>query len=224
MTYGIITLTCNDPLYNIFDDMKREYLNNRNILNTFVYNNANADINIRESDSVYLSNLTGTAGIYTMFDKFIATIQNNPIWKSLDYVLRVNSSKFLNIPILEEYIRTKLTAEKCYAGACTMPMGPNDFISGTCMVFSRDVIELLSQTTNKHENNRREDDLIMFDYMKRLNVPRTNIPMHWYDTNIIPSEEEITNIMKTYPLIRIKNMKDRHSIDTAIWKLLINKG
>jgi len=220
MKYGIITLTYDDPLYNFFDDIKRQYYQKNNILNVFVYNVTTPVDKIKNtSDVIYVSNLAGGSGIYTMFDKFIATLQSNQNWNDFDYIIRANSSTFLNLPLLEEYIK-KLPQENCYAGPCTMPITPKDFISGTCIIFSKDVIKMLSKIKEKHENRRLEDDLIIFQYMKNFKVPLTNIPMYWYDKNIIPTKNEISDILKKYPLIRINNQKDRFKIDTTIWKLI----
>jgi hypothetical protein len=126
----------------------------------------------------------------------------------------------LNIPVLEK-VMENLPSTKCYAGACSMPIQPKDFISGTCMVFSKDVAELLTKSvTCQHEHRHVEDDLIIFEYMKQYGIPLTNIPMYYYDKNIIPSYDEISKILEQYPLIRVKNMADRMKIDTAIWTLI----
>jgi hypothetical protein len=219
MTYGILTLTCDDPLYNTFDEMKSAYLDRHNINNVFVYNTTEHIENTGKK-IYYKSALTGPTGIFTMFDKFIATIKSDARWCEYDFTLRVNSSTFLNIPVLEKYIRD-LPREKCYAGACTVPITPKDFISGTCMVLSKDVVKQLTQINNSHENYHREDDLIIFDYMKQLNVQPTNIPMYWYDKDIIPTKEEVQQVLREYPLIRLRNNSNREQIDTTIWRMLL---
>jgi len=217
MKYGIITLTHDSSLYNFFDNIKRKYLQKRGILHTFVYNSNNIQSTQNPSDIMYHSNLIGDCGIYTMLDKFIMTLnvlKNNSDWNNCDHILRANSSTFLNIPILEKHIE-QLPKTNCYAGAIIR----NEFISGTCIIFSKDVIQQLSQISTKHEHIQTEDDLLISNYMKKFQIPVINIPMYWYDKNIIPSKEEISKVLQQYPLIRVRNL-DRLNVDTKIWELI----
>lgn len=219
MKYGIITLTYDDPLYNHFDNIKRVYYGGKHVPYTFVYNSPTHKSYDDEHSINYVSPLVGSVGIFTMLDKFIHTLNTQPEWKTYDYVIRANSSTFINLKQMEEVIST-LPTTKCYAGYHTFPGKPSDFVSGTCMVFSKDVINMISSLPTTHENNHREDDLLLFDYMNQFNIPKTYIPMHWYDENKIPSIDELYTTIVNTPLTRIRNNQDRHTIDTTIWSMI----
>lgn len=220
-TFGILTLTYDKPLYNFFDDIKREYYIKKNIDYAFIYN---TDVNKENTDRdvFYFANVVESQGIFTMFDKFIFTIKNFSKWQSYDYIIRANSSTFINVDKINEVIQ-KLPVENCYAGYHTYPGDQKDFVSGTCIVFSRDVIEKLSLILQDHSQYQREDDLIIFDYMNRFNILKTFIPMFWYDMNVMPSDHDLYMNMEKYPLLRIKNSDNRDTIDTYIWNLIKSK-
>jgi hypothetical protein len=200
MKYSIVTLTHNSDPYNFFDSIKAEYLNNFNIPHTCIFSNSSKE----------------------MFKNFITFLKTNKTWSEYDYILRVNSSTFLNIPKLEEAIKL-LPKQNCYAGHygdiinnILQPIKPTDFVSGTCIIFSRDVLRKLSEidTHIAFEN----DDLEIFRYMTQFNIPRIPIHMYWYDNNQLPTSQHILDILNKYPLLRIKNNENRE-IDKQIWTI-----
>lgn len=204
MNYFVTVLTHNSAPYTSFDSFRKEYFVNKNVPHTFVHNSSR---------------------IFDLYKVFIETLQTNTTLSNYDYIVRVNSSTFLNIPALESIINT-LPIENCYAGYfggiinnVRLPVTPNDFISGTCIIFSKDIIKKLINLPV--QNSNKEDDLIYFDIMRQLNIPRTFIPMYWYDNNILPSIDELKERIQKFPLIRIKN-QNREAIDIPIWNNLLN--
>jgi len=203
MKYFVTVLTHSSSPYTSFDNYRKEYLTHKNVPHTFIYN---------------------SSSIFNLYNIFIETLQTNSNLLNYDYIVRVNSSTFLNIPIFENIINN-LPVVNCYAGYfggiidnVRLPATPNDFISGTCIIFSKDVIKKLINLPV--QNSNKEDDLIYFDIMRQFNVPRTFIPMYWYDNNISPSIKELKEKLQKFSLIRIKN-KNREIIDIPIWKNLM---
>lgn len=204
MKYFVTVLTHNSSPYNTFDNFRKEYFIRKNIHHMFVYNSSK---------------------IFDMYKVFIEMLQSNSSLLDYDYIVRVNSSTFLNIPILENILK-ELPSENCYAGYFggiinnnRLPVTPNDFISGTCIVFSKDVLKKLINIPIQNFN--KEDDLVYFDFMRQFNIPRTFIPMYWYDNNILPALEELKTVLQKFPLVRIKN-KNRETIDIPIWKNIVD--
>lgn len=214
MKYKAIVLTYNNPIYNFFDCIKRKDLQDRNIPHQFVYNDTvMIDLYNETNNSVLIT----SAGIFSMFNKFIHTIKDSS-YNEFDYIVRANSSTFLNFPLLEQFIE-KLPKENCYAGYFTQPGTPKDFVSGTCMIFSKDIINKL-QNININYIPSKEDDLVIFDLMNQFKIPKTYIPMYWYNNNTIPEKDELNNVLNEYPLIRVNNPSNREVFDKAIWNMI----
>lgn len=220
-TFGILTLTHDAPIYNFFDKIKRQYYINNNVDAAFVYNTP-LKIQSNSNNIYYKVGNSCIDGIYSMFDKFIFTLKQFNNWLNYDYIIRANSSTFINIDKIYKIIQ-ELPNEECYAGYYTYPGTQKDFVSGTCIIFSKDIIRKLAELPLDHFKYHREDDLIIFDYMNKFNILKTFIPMYWYDTNIIPNDEDFYMHMEQYPLLRIKNSTNRDIIDTHIWGLIESK-
>jgi hypothetical protein len=151
--------------------------------------------------------------------------------KEYDYIIRVNISTFMNIPlllsILEKEKRTK------YAGGSLLLQKYNldinnpvvqrfplylknvfEMISGTCMIFSNDVIEYLKTLPlflPFYEHSY--DDVILSFLVKEYTDSFVNIPMTFHVGN------RVIRCKEGFPLYRIRHT-DR-SYDILVWKELI---
>lgn len=203
MSYCVIIITHDSEPYTVFDELRQSYFLKHNIPHVFIKNDSN---------------------LYNMFGTFINFLKQNNDLINYDYIVRINSSTFLNIELFEQYLNTFPTTN-CYAGYfggiinnIELPKKNTDFISGTCITFSKDVIHKLTQTVQINYN--KEDDLVIFDYMNNFNISRTFVPMYWCDNNIMPNDETMLNIIKNFPLVRIKNLNKY--LDINIWKNILN--
>lgn len=215
-----VVLTHDTPLYNQFDSFKRKYLESRNTDHYFVYNGTDTSKhNLTNRTINYFSNESHPAGVPMMFRKFIEVIKSG-LLNEYDFVIRANSSTFVNIDIIKEILQTKTT--KLYMGKCEINDPSPDFVSGTCTIFSADVLKLLAENSNT-VSHYREDDVVIGQIMKNIGIPATYLPWHeFYNYNLdnIPGPEQIQEALKQ-PHIRIMNPINREIIDIVIWKTIM---
>jgi hypothetical protein len=209
-----VILTHDTPLYNHFDNIKRKYLDKKKEDYFFVYNGKDTNKeNINNRTLNYYSKINHPAGIPDIFLKFIDVIKKG-LLDEYDYIIRCNSSTFVNIDTIKEELTTK--KDNLYMGV--YGQGWN-FISGTCIVFSKDVIKKLADNF-QIVNYYREDDVVIGDILSILNVPMTYIPQYnFHDSNTIPSINDIENRLSTHTL-RIRNDFNRELIDVSIWNMI----
>lgn len=216
-----VVLTYDTPLYNQFDYFKRKYLENRNTDYYFVYNGTDiSKHNLANRTINYFSEEKHPAGIPMMFRKFIEIIKSG-LLDEYDFVIRSNSSTFINIDVIKEILQTKTT--KLYMGKCEIDDPSPNFVSGTCTIFSADTLKLLAENSDT-VNHYREDDVVIGQIMKNLGIPATYLP--WYEffnytVDSIPDTDLITEALKQSH-IRIMNPLNREIIDIAIWKTIMN--
>lgn len=212
-TYGIINLTSRGSLYSYFDKVKKRYYENRNVLFKYVFNEPN-DRHHCDHEMVYKSDCTDISGRPVMLEKFLWALNvllEVPEWRACDYIIRTNSSTFINLELLEPLL-SLLPRKRCYAGKITF----NRFVSGTCIIFSRDVVEYLQRIMPGKEKYDY-DDLVIRRYMKKRLIRMRDIDMAYYDTSQELNEEKLIDDLKKYPLIRINNSVDRYKYDCEIW-------
>jgi hypothetical protein len=150
-----------------------------------------------------------------------------------DYILRVNISTFLNIPLLlnllEKQPRIKFAGGSLLIQRYHFPhehillerfpenrKGSFEMISGTCMIFSKDVINYLK--TLPIESKLYEsafDDVILSFLVKEYCNVFTNIPMTFHVGN------RVIGIKYGFPLYRVKHY-DRKN-DIIVWKNLLER-
>ena len=216
--FGIVTLTQNEPLYNYMDGYKRQQY--AGLPHVFIYNEPNDDRPKAETDLIYRSSRQHFAGSPMMIEKFVwflKTHADTPPWNSCSHFVRANSSTFLNLPLLERAIEA-LPTTACYAGS----INGGKFVSGTCIILSRDAAARLVDYYRWHawRRSRTEDDLVIAKAMRKKHVSMTDIPMRLLVDGSVPSESEAQNILEHYPLIRVRNDVDRMRVDRAIWDAL----
>ena len=216
--FGIVTLTQNSELYNRMDDIKREQYAGRPHM--FVYNEPK-DRPTRDNDLIFRSRGVHPTGAPMMIEKFIYFLRNfidRPQWADCSHIVRANASTFLNLPLLEAQI-ARLPRTGCYAGSIVF----DSFVSGTCIVFSRDTAMSLVKSYRRYlawQKRKKEDDLVIAKVMRWARTPMTNIPMTFLTDGAVPGDDEIESILQKYPLIRVRSERDRELTDIAIWESL----
>ncbi len=144
-----------------------------------------------------------------------------------DYIFRVNLSTFIHFDVLATILqgapRTK------YAAGYTMtfpianwrpnPVEPTQFISGTCMIFSKDVVSMLKTIEYDYyilyEHN---DDVVLSYIVKVYTNTLHHLPMVFLENDHRPSIQEI----KSNALFRVKHYADRYR-DVETWKCLLRE-
>lgn len=217
-----LVLTYDAPLYNYFDDLRRKYLNSKQADYFFVYNGVDeTKHNIGQQCYNFKTDIYQESGIPAMFDKFIDII-NSGLLDEYDYIIRTNSSTFINIDKIKDALINSNVTENLYMGF----FFPNwNFVSGACSIFSKDAINLIKH--NFHLVNKyQEDDVAIGELMHRLNVPKTflsrySFESHIQDTHVVvPTDEEIKAALE-HPQIRVRNNSNRDLIDKGIWNSII---
>ncbi len=211
-----VVLTYDDPLYNHFDRIKRNYLSSKNEDFYFVYNGLDdTKHNLSEKQYNYKTDIYNSSGIPVMFDKFIDIVKSG-LLDEYDFVIRVNSSTFINVDKLREELSTKNT--QVYMGFFYPDW---QFVSGACTIFSQDVLKKLVSYSNSI-STCREDDVVIGEIMSHLSIPKTFLDRYCFESHIqdthitVPSIEEIEKAL-TFPQIRIRNNSNRDLIDCGIW-------
>jgi len=164
-----------------------------------------------------------------MVIKFLKAIRLIDVSK-YQFILRVNLSTYINFPLLLNYLNKE--------DAPTSPfiIGPrlkiklpdssyplyrstvNEFISGTCMIFSPDIIKYLQDydLTNTTELYIHNDDIVLSHIVKQMNNSvLINIPM----VNWCKFKKRSVDLLKSI-LVRCKDNNDRNQ-DTKKWKYLM---
>lgn len=206
-----LVLTYDTPLYNHFDKIKRLYLEKNKEDFYFVYNGTdNSKNNISNRQLNFYSDVKQHAGIPAMYLKFIGLIQSG-ILNDYDFIIRVNSSTFINMDLIREKLSN--LKQNVYMGFYDPAW---HFVSGACIIFSQDILQLLCKHFNS-VNYFKEDDVVIGDILTSLNVSKTYLDRYClHNLTSIPSDEEIKTAL-TYPQIRIWNPHNRMNIDTGIW-------
>lgn len=208
-----LILTYDDPLYNKFDSYKRSYLNKFNPNFLFVYN-SNNPTNYDPQNKIYNYNSKhpyNASGIPSMFEKFIDVIKSG-LLDDFDFVIRENSSTFVNMNLVTQHLCEK--QNNLYMGF----FEPNwQFVSGACIILSKDVIVKIAQHYSK-VSSFQEDDVAIGKIMNLLNISKTHLERASYDNRVsIPTTNEIKHAL-TKPQIRIRNDFNREIIDVGIWE------
>jgi len=214
-SFGILNLTANADPYKGFDALKVPYYNQLNVPFLYLYNEPQ-NRKIESYERLFVSATTHFAGIPAMYQKFVwqlTVLLNDPAWSNVHYFVRTNASTFINIPQLKKALE-KLPNTRCYAGSVTF----NQFISGTCIILSRDVCHKLIQRKEGFELTENDDTAIA-NYMKKMGIKMRNLPMKFYIENQEPSIEELSSVLHNFPLVRIKNADK--ALDLQIWKHLV---
>ena len=204
-------MTYDTPLYNYFDNKKRQYLEGKKEDFILLYNGVGATRhNPLNKEHNYFSDIYNIGGIPVMFDKFNEIITQK-ITDPYDFVIRVNSSTFINIDRIREELINK--TDKVFMGFFEPSW---NFISGACIIFSKDVLIKIPQ--HKDIVNRNTyDDVVIGSIMNFCGIPKTYLDRYNIsDQREVPHDNIISEALK-FPQIRIRNDYNREVIDVGIW-------
>jgi hypothetical protein len=224
----VINATYRHKLYNFFDIIKNKIAYKEDIPIYNLYNGPNCDF-IPQKNDYFLKNKTSSnienfnpssyevKDVYEMFQKFYFFINEkiNELTQ-YDYIIRCNSSSFLNFKIIKQII-DQLPKSNCYAGVALNSV----LVSGTCIFFSKDVLLKLAETPieNIPYTNNYDDVAIGNLIAGTYKISPIHIPQYNLSTGIIPNNDEILNALR-YPTIRVRNNNNREHIDVHIWNEL----
>jgi hypothetical protein len=223
--YVFIVSSRNSPCYEKFDSIRRKQLKGLSIPYKFLLNGALPEGYVLQEDEEYTPEEAMTP---VMALKFLRGCRRLAEDYLPEYIIRVNSSTFVDFNTLGHLLNS-LPREKCLAGH-NMHMeeesGITEFMHGTAMIFSRDVIQyLLNVESSPYENkciNDYPDDVslsiiakqyctgfIDLRLMYKFFVSNTELPspLH-FETNHI--------------FFRILNSPYRMEVDVKIWEILRN--
>jgi hypothetical protein len=231
---GSFELDC----YTKFISMRKDLFKQYNIEHRFVYDDTVPDTYSLDTNDICIPKLTPPYPVTNynnskpnalnphMTLKFLKALKQIPI-HTYDYVIRLNLSTYINIKKLLKFL--ELAPREKYAAGYTMcfqipdwsisPVNPVHFISGTCMIFSRDVVEyfvtLPYDTPVLYEHN---DDVVLSHISKELTSKLTHIPMVFLENENYPSSKQIEECM----IFRIKHHLDRNK-DINHWVYLMSQ-
>ena len=141
-----------------------------------------------------------------------------------DYIIRVNVSTFIDFKGLTRYLEncprvTFTGGHRLKFVISDWPINnttPVEFISGTCMIFSKDVISFIKNIPIKYMNElavTQNDDVILSYVIKEYITQFTDIPMLFLEYNDFSYSPD-------YFLYRVKNCYDRKN-DILFWQKLL---
>lgn len=228
LKYGVIVVSYDNVFYRGLDEIRAKQLSAENIPFAVVYNGNGPTWQTREWEHYVKDNRMNP----TMYNKFVYTansLLNRSEWADLDYIIRINSSTFLNLKELSR-IFIQLPKTQCYAGRPleTFPYFPTETpikslsisgVSGMYTFLSLDVIKTLFKygLTNSIYN----DDVTLGATMFDLKISRTLINDYLINVNDIPETPEKYYKALEYTFVRIKNETDRN-LDLIHWNSLYN--
>lgn len=222
-------MTYKTDLYDHFDRIKRKYLETKDVDYYFLYNGTDNSLsNPKEHNLNYYSVCSTPSGIPVMWDKFIAFISENV--GKYDYIIRENSSTFVNVDRVIEEIKLHRDREDLYMGYIYTFDHTGSFASGGAIVFSDITLQKLSEINNRivHYPRIEDDVLIGMILRQELSILPTFLDRFRFECFqkneevMIPPEEVIEEAL-TYPQIRIRNDNDRDIIDKGIWNIIERK-
>jgi hypothetical protein len=190
------------------------YLESRKEDYYFIYNGVDKlkeDMNNKSIN--YYSDIVHPSGIPDMLKKFLKVIEDGLV-DEYDFIVRINSSTFLNYDLLRRRLQHK--SPSLYLGYFENDM---DFVSGGCIVFGKDTIKLIKENLACF-NYSLVDDVSIGDFMRSKNQRMSYLERYSFcDRHKLPDIEEVKKALQI-PHIRVRNDLDRNTIDTGIWDMI----
>jgi len=220
--YVFIVSSRNSPCYEKFDSIRRKHLKGLAIPYKFLLNGALPEGYVLQEDEEYTPEEEMTP---TMALKFLHGCRRLAEDGLPDFIIRVNSSTFVDFDSIRDVL-TVLPREKCLAGH-NMHMeeetGITEFMHGTAMIFSRDIIEYLldvqyGPSETKCINDYPDDvslSIIAKQYCETFIDMR---PLYKFFTGYTELPSEIS-CDSQHIFFRILN-SNRAEIDVGIWEIL----
>jgi hypothetical protein len=225
ITICVVIVSSFEPLYLFCNNIIRKQSLQYNIPVFFLLNGKLPENYVLKKDERFLEHADGLSNPW-MFLKFKNMLQEIYGNSSPDFILRCNSSTFINFNRLPELF-SNLPTENLIAGPfmySTGYIGTDIFCQGSNMILSKDVAKRLAYDQNEKDPFIFEyPDDIAIDFLTRTFAKRNDLSiytMRYEEFKIIPKFYELT-INPTNIFFRIKNNIDnRFEIDSEIWKLL----
>lgn len=227
-----------EPAYIDFIKMRKLQLQKYNIPHKFLYDGVNHDFfNDPLTDIFYEKEEPPPNIVHPhlnphMIMKFMKALQSTDLSK-YKYVLRINLSTYINIPLLLTFLQS-LPSEKT-AAAYTMKhllpdsslelykTTPIHLLSGCAQIFTMDFIRFLQtyDLTNHAILHMHSDDGVLSHLAKEYGCNFIHIPMIMQPTLAGSKLQELQDAI----LIRCKDEKSR-MVDVAKWVylLMVNDG
>lgn len=225
MSYFVFIVTSRDrPEYSVFDSMRRHQLQQLKIPYMFLYNNNNSldNIDLQDDEWNYRDD-RANPGMYYKFKHALRCINLS----KYDYILRLNSSTFVDFTRLEEFVIPGLSKQRCLAGnifdfTCEDDKSITHILSGTAIVMSSDVATWFQNTDNEFEKDviyDNPDDIAISTICQELGKYRLFELGMFFGWSENDSGDTFSDTTVFY---RIKN-SDRMKTDIAIWQGLLKK-
>ena len=221
--YVFVVSSRNSPCYERFDSIRRKQLQELGIPYKILLNGWLPEGYVLQDDEEYTSEEAMTP---TMALKFLRGCRQLADIGFPDFIIRVNSSTFVDFKTIGSLLHS-LPREKCLAGH-NMHMeeetGITEFMHGTAMIFSKDVIEyLLNMKMGPSENKYMidyPDDVSLSVFAKKYCENFIDLRLMYkffvYNTQLpSPLHFEAHHIF-----FRILNPSYRVEIDVRIWEIL----
>jgi hypothetical protein len=221
--YVFIVSSRNSPCYEKFDSIRRKHLKGLAIPYKFLLNGALPEGYVLKDDEEYTPEEEMTP---TMTLKFLHGCRRLAEDYLPEYIIRVNSSTFVDFNRITRLL-TVLPREKCLAGHNMLmeeETGITEFMHGTAMIFSKDVIEyLLNMKMGPFENkciNDYADDVTLSVFSKKYCETFIDMrPLYKFFTGYTELPSEIS-CNSRHIFFRILNPPYRMEIDVGIWEIL----
>ena len=220
--YVFVVSSRNSPCYEKFDSIRRKQLQDLGIPYKILLNGWLPEGYVLQEDEEYTPEEAMTP---TMALKFLRGCRQLADIGFPDFIVRVNSSTFVDFNGIRDVL-TVLPRKKCLAGH-NMHMeeetGITEFMHGTAMIFSKDVVEYLinvylDPSENKCINDYPDDvslSIISRQYCETFIDMR---PLYKFFINYTELPSEI-NCETQHIFFRILN-SNRTEIDVGIWEIL----
>lgn len=222
--FFVILASYDQPVYSTMIKLRRHQLERRGIEHVFVIDGPRPEK--LEYDEIYYDRTHDEStvgpklekrlsGLLVKFQKACVDFLNSRS-KHFTHMLRINVSTFINFAVFENLLE-QAPESNCYAGTWLFEE-PWKFLSGTAILFSRDVVEhIASLNLSDYGVSREElDDValgkILEPYVKPIDLfPMILMPDEW---------EELDK----HPFIRVRNEEhDRDVDDKKHWYDLMRR-
>jgi hypothetical protein len=206
--------------------MRRVQMQRRNIPHLFLINGPLPVGYTLQEDEVYYTDPSFTPG---MFWKFYWALRQTDAARTVEFLLRVNASTFVDFDRLEDFVLPRLPSQKCFAGhifdfvsedarICT------SIISGTAMIFSKDVLQQLLDIDSTNDSIQQiihaNPDDIAISLLIQLYCKNRLFELGQFFAQY-ENDMPLENHTERTTFYRIKNT-DRMKTDIALWNQLIH--
>ena len=210
-----VIIASDTDYYNKNKKILNKFMNsNKDVKTFYIYCNKNLHFNcnkkkLNNEENLYFNcNESLRPGI---LQKTIQAFQYINKHYNYDYIIRTNLSTFWNINHLLQQIQ-KLPKEKCLAGQKC-----RSFISGTGIILSHDLVNVLINDKNKL-NYKNADDVEISHYLhNNYNIKYINEPRFDEYKKSIPKNKK--SVPKDFTSFRVKTKKNRNLDSHKMYKL-----